>query len=161
MILREDLTGADSFGSRFLSILGVIHGFSGILVGRIAFPQPNKGELVPHPFALSVKGADFDFVSHPCHHVYTMFLQGGGNPAMKTVVKKWGNSASVRIPAAILQAAKLRLEDSVDVREESGRIVIEPLSRKEYDLSELIKRITPENLHEEVDFGKPVGNEAW
>jgi len=81
--------------------------------------------------------------------------------AMKAVVKKWGNSASVRIPAAVLQAAKLRLEDSVDVREESGRIVIEPVPRKEYDLSELLKRITPENLHEEADFGRPVGNEAW
>jgi antitoxin MazE len=80
---------------------------------------------------------------------------------MKARVKKWGNSASVRIPAPVLQAAKLRLDDSVDVREESGRIVIEPVTRREYTLSELLKRITPENLHEEADFGKPVGKEAW
>jgi antitoxin MazE len=80
---------------------------------------------------------------------------------MKAVVKKWGNSASVRIPAAVLQAAKLRLDDSVDVREESGRIVIEPVSHREYTLAELLKGITPENLHEEVDFGRPVGKEAW
>ena len=80
---------------------------------------------------------------------------------MRAVVKKWGNSASVRIPATVLQAAKLRLDDSVDVREESGRIVIEPVPRKEYTLSELLKGITPENLHEEVDFGRPVGKEAW
>lgn len=80
---------------------------------------------------------------------------------MKARVKKWGNSASVRIPSAVLQAAKLRLDDSVDVREESGRIIIEPAPRREYDLSELLKKITPENLHEEVDFGRPVGKEAW
>ena len=80
---------------------------------------------------------------------------------MKAVVKKWGNSASVRIPSAVLQAAKLRLEDSVDVREESGRIVIEPIHRREYALSELLNKITSENLHEEADFGKPVGKEAW
>ena len=80
---------------------------------------------------------------------------------MRTVVKKWGNSASVRIPAAVLQAAKLRLDDSVDVREEAGRIVIEPVPRKEYTLSELLKGITGENLHEEVEFGRPVGKEAW
>ena len=73
---------------------------------------------------------------------------------MKAVVKKWGNSASVRIPAAVLQAAKPRLDDSVDVREESGRIVIEPVPGKEYPLSELLKAITPENLHDEVDFGR-------
>ena len=79
---------------------------------------------------------------------------------MRTVVKKWGNSASVRIPVAVLQAAHLDLDDPVDVREESGRIVIEPVRRKEYDLAELLKRITSENLHDEADFGRPVGKEA-
>jgi antitoxin MazE len=79
---------------------------------------------------------------------------------MRTVVKKWGNSASVRIPAAIMQAARLNLDEPVEVREESGRIVIEPAQRKEYDLTELVKGITRENLHDEVDFGKPVGKEA-
>jgi antitoxin MazE len=80
---------------------------------------------------------------------------------MRAVVKKWGNSASVRIPAAVLQAAHLDLDEPVDVREESGRIVIEPVLRKEYDLGELVKRITPGNLHGEVDWGGPVGKEAW
>jgi antitoxin MazE len=79
---------------------------------------------------------------------------------MRTKVKKWGNSASVRIPAAIMQAAHLDLEETVDVREESGRIVIEPVHRKEYDLTELMKGITRKNLHDEVDFGKPIGKEA-
>ena len=80
---------------------------------------------------------------------------------MKTVVKKWGHSASVRIPAAVMQAAQLRLDDPVDVREESGRIVIEPLQHREYDLAELLKGITRDNLHEEAEFGRPVGREAW
>jgi antitoxin MazE len=80
---------------------------------------------------------------------------------MRAVVKKWGNSASVRIPVAVLQAAHLDLDDPVDVREESGRIVIEPVRRKEYDLAELVKGITRENLHSEVAFGGPVGKEAW
>lgn len=79
---------------------------------------------------------------------------------MKTVVKKWGNSASVRIPAAVMQAAHLELDEAVDVREESGRVVIEPAQRKDYDLAELLQRITRKNLHDEVDFGKPVGKEA-
>jgi antitoxin MazE len=83
-----------------------------------------------------------------------------GNEVMRTVVKKWGNSASVRIPAAVMQAARLDLDETVDVREESGRIVIEPTQRKEYDLAELVKRITRENLHDEADFGRPVGKEA-
>ena len=80
---------------------------------------------------------------------------------MKSAVKKWGNSASVRIPAAVMQAAHLELDEPVDVREESGRIVIEPLRRKEYDLAQLLKGITRGNLHGEVDFGGPAGKEAW
>ena len=79
---------------------------------------------------------------------------------MRTVIKKWGNSASVRIPAAVMQAAHLDLDEAVDVREESGRIVIEPAQRKEYDLAELVKQITVENLHDEADFGRPVGKET-
>lgn len=80
---------------------------------------------------------------------------------MRAVVKKWGNSASVRIPAAIMQAAHLDLDEPVDVREESGRIVIEPVRRKEYDLAELVKGITRGNLHQEIDFGGPTGKETW
>ena len=83
-----------------------------------------------------------------------------GNDDMRTVVKKWGNSASVRIPAAVMQAAHLALDEAVDVREESGRIVIEPAQRKEYDLAELVKQITGENLHDQADFGRAVGKEA-
>jgi antitoxin MazE len=80
---------------------------------------------------------------------------------MRAVVKKWGNSAAVRIPAAAMHAAKLDLDEPVDVREEAGRIIIEPVRRKQYDLAELLEGITRENLHDEVDFGKPVGREAW
>ena len=43
---------------------------------------------------------------------------------------------------------------------ESGRIVIEPAQRKEYDLAELVRGINRKNLHGEVDLGRPVGKEA-
>lgn len=79
---------------------------------------------------------------------------------MRVVVKKWGNSASVRIPAAIMEAAQLSLDEVVDVREEGGRIVIEPVRPSGYQLSDLLAGITPENLHTEVEFGVPVGKEV-
>jgi len=78
---------------------------------------------------------------------------------MRVVVKKWGNSASIRIPATVLKAARIEIDDPVDVREEQGRIVIERLHPASYDLAQLLERITPDNLHEEVDFGPPVGRE--
>lgn len=78
---------------------------------------------------------------------------------MRVVVKKWGNSASVRIPSGIMQAARLRLDEAVDIREEDGRIVIEPISTPEQTLARLLEGITPENMHGEVDMGAPVGKE--
>lgn len=79
---------------------------------------------------------------------------------MRVTVKKWGNSASVRIPAAIMEAAQLALDDVVDIREESGFIVIEPMRAAGCDLAELLAGITPDNLHAEVGFGEPVGKES-
>jgi antitoxin MazE len=80
---------------------------------------------------------------------------------MKSVVKKWGNSAAVRIPAAIMEAISLAVDEPVEVREEEGRIVIEPLRQKAYDITALIKGITRKNLHDSSDFGVPVGKEVW
>ena len=80
---------------------------------------------------------------------------------MRSTVKKWGNSAAVRIPASVMQATRLDLDEVVDVREEAGRIVIEPVRQKSYRLDELLKGITSKNQHEAVDFGPPLGKEAW
>jgi len=78
---------------------------------------------------------------------------------MRVIIKKWGNSASVRIPAGIMESARLSLDTPVDVREEGGRIVIEPIRSHEYHLAHLLAGITPENLHTEADYGAPVGKE--
>ncbi len=80
---------------------------------------------------------------------------------MQGVVKKWGNSAAVRIPAAVLEAAQVRLDQHVDVREEDGRIVIEPVRSTAHDIDRLVAGITDENRHDPVDTGKPVGREVW
>jgi len=80
---------------------------------------------------------------------------------MRAVVKKWGNSASVRIPKHMLESVRLVIDDTVELREESGRIVIEPLERKEFKLDELLRGVTKKNAHREVDFGAPVGREVW
>ena len=83
-----------------------------------------------------------------------------GLGALEAQCRKWGNSAAVRIPAAIMEAAHLTLDEVVDIREEGGRIVIDPVRPERYKLAQLLADITPENLHTEVDFGGPVGKEA-
>ena len=80
---------------------------------------------------------------------------------MRTRVKKWGNSAAVRIPAAIVAAAHLTLDQPVDVREEQGRIVIEPRRSRVFALADLVGRISRANLHDPIDTGAAVGRESW
>ena len=80
---------------------------------------------------------------------------------MQGVVKKWGNSAAVRIPASVLVAAHVHLDQPVDVREEQGRIVIEPIQPASYDLAALVAGITDENRHEAIEMGTPIGQEVW
>lgn len=80
---------------------------------------------------------------------------------MKAAIKKWGNSAAVRIPASVMQAIHLRLDAEVEVRAEQGRIVIEPTLQKTYRLDDLLKGISSKNLHGEVDLGPAEGREAW
>lgn len=80
---------------------------------------------------------------------------------MRVIVKKWGNSASVRIPAPVMAAARLSLDQPVEVREEEGRIVIEPVRAAGYDLAALVEGITDENRHDAADFGPARGREVW
>lgn len=80
---------------------------------------------------------------------------------MRVTVKKWGNSAAVRLPASVVQATQLELDEVVEVREDRGRIVIERVRPRKYELSELLKGITNKNQHRAIDFGPGVGGEIW
>ena len=80
---------------------------------------------------------------------------------MKGLVKKWGNSAAVRIPAGVLSEARIELEDPVEIRQERGRIVIEPVRHKTFAIRDLVKAIHRSNLHNPLETGPPVGHEVW
>lgn len=79
---------------------------------------------------------------------------------MRVIIKKWGNSASVRIPSAVMQAAKLSLDTPVDVREEDGRIVITPDRSPNFSLDDMLQGITTENFHDVIEVDGPLGQEA-
>ena len=80
---------------------------------------------------------------------------------MQAVIRKWGNSPALRLPVSALRDAELSLEQKVNIVVTRGRIVIEPSEKIEYDLDELLAGITDQNSHAEVDFGNPVGKEAF
>ncbi|OWQ90575.1 AbrB/MazE/SpoVT family DNA-binding domain-containing protein [Sphingopyxis witflariensis] len=80
---------------------------------------------------------------------------------MDILVKKWGNSATIRIPSGLMVAAALNVGQEVEVREEDGRLIIEPVLKPVYTLDELLAGMKPETFHEIIDFGLPVGNEMF
>ncbi|HEX5328436.1 MAG TPA: PbsX family transcriptional regulator [Acetobacteraceae bacterium] len=80
---------------------------------------------------------------------------------MRVLIRKWGDRASIRIPAAVTEAAGVRLDQAVDVREGQRRIIVEPLHPPAHELATPVAAITDENRHEEIDFGRPVGREAF
>jgi antitoxin component of MazEF toxin-antitoxin module len=47
------------------------------------------------------------------------------------------------------------------VSDDEVRVIKAKAVPKKYSLAELLKQITPETLHEEVDTGPSVGAEAW
>jgi antitoxin MazE len=80
---------------------------------------------------------------------------------MRVQVKKWGNSAAVRIPASVLEAVDLRVDQTVEINERNGRIVIEKAKTPAYNLDEMLAQMKPETFPDDFDFGKPKGREVW
>lgn len=80
---------------------------------------------------------------------------------MKTRIQKWGNSLAVRIPKAFAANLGLAQDSSVELALENGDLVVRPSRTPRYQLSELLDRVTENNLHTEEDYGRAVGNEEW
>jgi len=79
---------------------------------------------------------------------------------MRTKAQKWGNSLAVRIPKAIAEQARVREDDEVEI-EVAARVIRMRARTRRPVLSELLRQVTPDNLHGETDFGRPEGREAW
>lgn len=79
---------------------------------------------------------------------------------MKVKLAKWGNSLAVRIPAPIAADASLKIGSTFEVTVSSGQLRLSPVDC-EPTLEELISQITPQNRHEESDWGAAIGNEVW
>jgi antitoxin MazE len=80
---------------------------------------------------------------------------------MKTKIQKWGNSLAVRLPKSVVEQKSLFEGEGVSIAIKDGVIVIEQHKKLKYTLEELAGKITPENRHAEIDWGKPVGKEVW
>ncbi len=74
---------------------------------------------------------------------------------MNATIQKWGNSLALRIPMSFAKNIHLHQGSAVDVVLGKDKIEIRPKNRakKKYVLSEMVKRITKDNIHHEIDWG--------
>jgi antitoxin MazE len=91
--------------------------------------------------------------------IYNVETMSDKDIRLRATVGKWGNSAAVRIPATLLAQANLTDKQAIDLVLSDGKITLEPVTKQELNLEDLLAQITPNNLHGEVEFGKPVGKE--
>ena len=82
---------------------------------------------------------------------------------MLAKIQKWGNSQGLRLAKNLLADVQLNIGDEVDISVKDGIMIITPAKRirGRHKLKDLVARI-PENYQtSEVDWGEPVGKEAW
>lgn len=74
---------------------------------------------------------------------------------MNATIKKWGNSLALRIPMSFAKNIHLHQGSTVDIILGKDKIEIHPKNptKKKYVLSEMVKKITKDNIHHEVDWG--------
>lgn len=80
---------------------------------------------------------------------------------MQARVQRWGNSLGVRIPRSFAREVGVAAGTTVDLSIEDGKLVIVPLPTRSLRLEDLLRDVTPQNVHREVATGPPRGNEAW
>ncbi len=79
---------------------------------------------------------------------------------MKTRIQKWGNSLALRIPKSFAAETHLEQGTLVELSLHDGRLIVEPLPQSSVTLTDLLKDVTAENVHDEVDTGPAVGREV-
>ena len=81
---------------------------------------------------------------------------------MTATIKRWGNSAAIRIPRHILSQANLEEGAEVEITlSEDGEITLRPV-RKRKSIQEIFADYDEGFFHtEEIDWGEPQGDETW
>ena len=80
---------------------------------------------------------------------------------METRVQKWGNSLALRIPKPLADEVGLRENSPVELWLRDNTLIIVPVVKPAFDLTQLLAQVTADNRHREVETGPAVGGEAW
>jgi len=93
-------------------------------------------------------------------HVSTLWYPSKGAVMRARIIVRWGYSMDVRLPKVFILVVGLQEGDTLVFGARNGTIVAKPFKKKP-SLKELLAKITPDNIHEEVNWGKPRGREVW
>ena len=87
---------------------------------------------------------------------------------MRSEIKRWGNSAAVRLPGKILAAAQLDVSSPISMQVKGNKIIIEaaqePPSKRlklPFSEAELLADLTPDLAHSDelaMPFAKEMGD---
>ncbi|MGF1603193.1 MAG: AbrB/MazE/SpoVT family DNA-binding domain-containing protein [Thermosynechococcaceae cyanobacterium] len=82
------------------------------------------------------------------------------NEDLPAECRLWGNSLGVRLPQSIAQGMGLQPGSLVNIALEGEKSFC---LRQDHNntLKALLKDVTPERQHREVDSGEPVEDESW
>lgn len=80
---------------------------------------------------------------------------------MVTQIQKWGNSLALRIPKSFAHEVNVHRGSKVELFLTRGKLILAPISKPSYELKELLKKVSPQNIHHEEDYGPPMGKEVW
>ena len=85
---------------------------------------------------------------------------------MRTTIKKWRNSAALRLPAATLARAGLHVNSPVDIHSTEGKLVVSAVQAPDYTLQELLNESLRSRMtlaDEDLRWleADPRGKEIW
>lgn len=107
----------------------------------------------------------FHYLEYNIYKVYTIISGDDimnenrmGGLHVTTTAQKWGGSTGIRIPQHIAKKYGIVPGTKVQVSDDGEKVVLIPIKDKP-TLEELVAKCTPENSHEEIDFGGATGRE--
>lgn len=85
---------------------------------------------------------------------------------MRTKIKKWGNSAALRLPAATLARAGLEVNSPVEIDAVDGKLIVSAVKSPQYTLDQLLAECPSRKMalsDEDRQWleSEPTGEEMW
>ena len=79
---------------------------------------------------------------------------------MMATIQKWGNSLALRLPKTLATEAHMAEGSQVELVRTAEGVLLKPGRKPRYRLSDLLARVSKQNLHSETDWGRPRGREV-